>query len=139
MALHSTLMKQNSHLAKIQYSPYPNFFRIFFYYPVVFFIPKFCHPEPRHTILRHIGFNKHKFNMFLDDISWYHYSKMGSLSIETKLIGCAHSKKEHMKFTHISNKTITIKINSISQINKTRRGCMEKGKSIWSYFYNPKY
>ena len=44
-------------------------------------------------------------------------------------------QKGHIKFTHISNKTLTSKINSISQINKTiipnRWGCIEKGMSIW--------
>ena len=37
-------------------------------------------------------------------------------------------KKGHIKFTHISNKTVTSKINSISKINKiilpSRWGCM---------------
>ena len=45
-------------------------------------------------------------------------------------------QKGHIKLPHISNKTLTSKINPINQINKTiilnRWGCMEKGMSIWS-------
>ena len=87
-----------------------------------------------------IRFIKPKLNIFVDDISWYHTSKKGFFVYWDQMNSLCTFQKGHIKFTHISNKTLTSKINSISQINKTsipnRGGCMEKGMNIWSYFYN---
>ena len=46
--------------------------------------------QPAYNLTWHIRFSKPKLNIFADDISWYHTSKKGALSIETKWITFAH-------------------------------------------------
>ena len=71
---------------------------IFFRIPD-FFLPSqnFAIPnpdQPPYNLTWHIRFSKPKLNIFVDNISWYHTSKKGSLSIETKWTACARSKRD---------------------------------------------
>ena len=70
------------------------FFRIleFFFQSKNFAIPN--PDQPPYDLTWLIRFSKPKLNFFVNDISWYHTSKKGSLSIETKWIACARSKRD---------------------------------------------
>ena len=50
--------------------------------------------QPLYDLTWHIRFSEPKLNIFVDKISCYHTSKKGSLSIKTKWIACARSKRD---------------------------------------------
>ena len=110
--------------AKIQYSQFPDLFRIFFI-PDFLKFQNFAIPSPAqllYDLIWNIKFIKPKLNISLFNISWYHTSKRGCLSIETKMNSLYRCQKGHIQYSPISKKPVTLQtgeINLISKIDKT--------------------